>query len=158
MNRRVTFERLESRTVCAGVTILGNGDVLIEGTEQPDLIQVSKVDADTVRVRIGGTFQNVDVTPGAKLIVNGLGGSDHINLSNVEIASMIDGGDGNDYIAGGMGNDTIHGGNGNDRINGGSGDDVLHGDAGADQLSGGAGTDIAYIDAFDFAIDADFVF
>ena len=158
MKRKLLVERLEGRSLCAGVTTLPNGDIQVDGSEAADLIQISRVDGDTIRVRIGGTFTNVDHAAGAQIIVNGLGGDDYITLSNVTLASMIDAGDGNDYVSGGMGNDTIHGGAGNDRINGGAGDDVLYGDAGADQLSGGAGSDAAYKDADDIFADAEFVF
>lgn len=142
----------------AGVVVLCNGDVEITGTAAADLIQVSKVDADTIRVRIGGAFQNVDIGAGNKVIVYGLGGDDYITLSNVEHDGLIDAGDGNDYVAGGSGNDEIYGGSGDDRLNGGSGDDMLTGDAGADQLSGGAGTDMAFTDLDDTVVDAEFVF
>ncbi len=158
MPRKLSVEQLEGRSLCAGVTTLPNGDIQVDGSEAADLIQISRVDGDTIKVRIGGTIQNVDHIAGAQIIVNGLGGNDYITLSNVTLASIIDGGDGDDYIAGGMGNDTIHGGAGNDRINGGAGDDVLYGDAGADALDGGTGSDAAYKDADDIFVDAEFVF
>lgn len=157
MNRKLAIETLEHRTVLAGVVTLPNGDIEVTGTENADLIQISTVDADTIKVRIGGTIQNVDIGPTNKVIVNGLGGNDYITLSNIVYASYIDAGNGNDYVAGGYGNDEIHGGDGNDRLNGGAGDDTLFGGAGADQLSGGTGIDIAYIDVNDIFADAEFI-
>jgi Ca2+-binding RTX toxin-like protein len=63
-------------------------------------------------------------------IIIGYGADDHV----------IDGLDGNDYLAGGNGKDTLNGGNGNDYLKGYDGVDVLNGGAGNDTLDGGVDT------------------
>jgi Ca2+-binding RTX toxin-like protein len=68
------------------------------------------------------------------------------------VASLIDGGAGNDFLFGGdangtvwgrEGNDALFGGNGNDALIGGPGNDSLEGGTGIDNLSGGTDTDTA---------------
>jgi Ca2+-binding RTX toxin-like protein len=83
------------------------------------------------------------VTGVSLIVVNGLGGNDHITIgSGINIAAEINGDAGNDHISGGSGNDVLAGGPGNDHINGRGGDDLIRGDAGNDKLEGEAGNDI----------------
>lgn len=63
-----------------------------------------------------------------------------------DVADVILGRNGEDFLDGGGGNDTIDGENGNDTVIGGDGDDVIDNSnaAGADSLVGGAGNDTLY--------------
>jgi fibronectin-binding autotransporter adhesin len=97
--------------------------------------------------RIVATINNVKQAPiaplaGGQVRVFGSGGDDTITVSStIPFNVVLDGGEGNDYLAGGSYNDTIDGGDGNDRIQGGNGNDVLLGGEGVDALSGGNGND-----------------
>ncbi len=66
-------------------------------------------------------------------------GSDSLTGSGNDLANMITGSAGGDYLYGYGGNDTISGLAGNDYIDGGAGDDVLAGNQGDDYLVGGDG-------------------
>jgi autotransporter-associated beta strand protein len=77
--------------------------------------------------------------------------SDAAGGTNVTVAQVINGGNGNnvlvgtpgnDVIVGGNGNDTISSGEGNDNLTGGNGNDVLQSGNGNSVLDGGNGDDI----------------
>jgi hypothetical protein len=53
-----------------------------------------------------------------------------------DIATTLNGGDGNDFLEAGNIGATLNGGNGNDTLEGGPGNDVLNGGAGQDSLTG----------------------
>lgn len=61
-----------------------------------------------------------------------------------DLADVIDGGGGNDYIYADAGDDTVSGGDGNDNLDGGVGNDTLDGGDGRDEIYGGDGNDILY--------------
>ncbi|MCB9939631.1 MAG: hypothetical protein H6823_15420, partial [Planctomycetaceae bacterium] len=106
-------------------------------------------------IALGAGLDRLDISTG--------GGADGINLTNLtlDLAKIIDGGDGNDTINvsgtanistifGGLGDDTItgsgqtdtiYGGAGNDTINGGAGADTIYGGTGNDTITGGTGVD-----------------
>lgn len=65
---------------------------------------------------------------------------------NVNIASELDGGAGNDTLIGGSNVDKLYGGIGNDVLFGNAGNDFLFGNAGNDTLGGGDGIDILWGD------------
>ena len=142
------------------VYIDSNGNLVVVGTEAGDRIILQAALGGKVRVELNGRFYGMYPASGARMIVHGNGGDDHIavagNLHRVAelyggegddyiaggpSADLLDGGAGNDRVAGGSGNDTIHGGEGRDRIDGGPGSDSLYGDAGNDQMVGAAGND-----------------
>jgi Ca2+-binding RTX toxin-like protein len=90
--------------------------------------------------------------------LNGGDGNDFLEAGN--IGATLNGGNGNDTLEGGPGNDVLNGGAGNDFLNGGTtGNDVLSGGDGSDtlfpsngtdQVSGGAGVDeVTYSDNMD---------
>ena len=65
---------------------------------------------------------------------------DTIEGHDIDIDSVLDGGDGNDSLDGGRGDDTIYGGDGDDSIHGGSGSDFINGGDGNDRIyAGGSG-------------------
>ncbi len=87
----------------------------------------------------------------ASINVQGGNGNDVI-IGSPDLATMIDGQDGDDSITGGSANDTIIGGDGNDTIAGlggndsidaGDGDDMVTGDDGDDTIQAGDGNDTA---------------
>jgi Ca2+-binding RTX toxin-like protein len=70
-----------------------------------------------------------------RLTVNGLGGADVVDASELSSDSTLltlDGGDGGDVLIGGQGNDTLLGGAGDDVLIGGPGDDTIDGGPGDD--------------------------
>jgi Ca2+-binding RTX toxin-like protein len=114
----------------------------------PDNVVVNATNADDV-VTVTGFGPNAQVADlsalvsvsGAsavndRLTVNGLGGADAIDASEVAAGSMLltlDGGDGDDVLIGGAGDDVLLGG---------AGDDVLIGGPGSNTLDGGPGDNI----------------
>ncbi|MBJ7347600.1 MAG: calcium-binding protein [Thermoleophilaceae bacterium] len=66
--------------------------------------------------------------------IGGLDGDDTLR-SSASVASVIDGGDGNDTLVGGSVADTLNGGNNNDTLDGGTGADALNGGAGTDTVT-----------------------
>lgn len=79
-----------------------------------------------------------------RLVIEGRGGNDHINLSRLYGIDelIIRGGEGNDRIIGSRGNDIILGGPDRDSVRGGLGDDILIGGFGKDRLAGTNGNDL----------------
>ncbi len=63
------------------------------------------------------------------------------SVSNFNINTIIDGGNGADTITAGNENDTIYGGWGNDVITSGQGNDIVHGGRGSDSITAGDGND-----------------
>ncbi len=130
----------------------GTGDgqpdnVIVNGTNAADNIQVA---GNHSSIAVTG-LPSVVVITGAesandRLTVNGLGGDDTLNASNV-IANVVgitlNGGSGNDLIIGSQGNDLISGGTGSDTVRMGAGDDtfVWNPGDGSDSVDGEAGND-----------------
>jgi Ca2+-binding RTX toxin-like protein len=101
-------------------------------------------DTGWVRTGSSGGFDTLSNSVGNATVIASTG------IASPDIASVINGGDGNDTLGAGNGADTIDGGNGNDLIAGyggndtilgGSGNDTLFGNDGADTISGGIGND-----------------
>ncbi|TSD85153.1 calcium-binding protein [Mycobacterium sp. KBS0706] len=62
-------------------------------------------------------------------------------LGAAAAGSLLDGGNGDDYLYGNAGDDRLIGGGGYDRLYGSSGDDTLYGSQGGDLMHGGGGFD-----------------
>jgi Ca2+-binding RTX toxin-like protein len=124
--------------------------VIVNATATDDTIRVSTAGAAVV---VNGLSAKTDINgidPGSldALTINGLGGDDTINASQLragQVKLTIDGGDGNDLITGSSGDDTVFGGRGNDTAllgggndtfvwNPGDGSDTVDGQTGADTL------------------------
>ncbi|MFT7641126.1 MAG: Ca2+-binding RTX toxin-like protein, partial [Pirellulaceae bacterium] len=137
-----------------------DGDVVIGGTTGRDRIIVSNGGGGRVLVRLNNQFFSVTPDPTGIIRIGGGDQNDTISISgNLNRASVIDAGTGNDYVAGGRNDDTIfggfgndtllagegnnlvYGGEGNDTITARSGDDILFGEAGNDRLQGSSGRD-----------------
>ena len=95
---------------------------------------------DTVKYK---TSSDIDET--IKNIENLIGTqkNDTIYGDDAATGNVLDGYEGNDFIAGRGGDDIINGGSGNDKLYGESGDDFLIGGTGIDTFDGGSGNDTA---------------
>ncbi|MCA9051532.1 MAG: hypothetical protein KDA89_22495, partial [Planctomycetaceae bacterium] len=126
-----------------GSAELLNGNLVITGTEQDDVISVRRNrNTDALIVLINGErlgpFVNVTT-----ISVLGLSGNDRIQIrSDVTQPATLDGGPGNDFLRGGGGNDHLLGGDGNDELQATSGNDTLEGGSGNDLLRAGEGDDV----------------
>lgn len=133
----------------ATITLTIDGTLRVEGTENNDIITVSKVGerlvvSVTTKNDQGQVLDSInrifpyDVVK--RIVGNGYDGNDL--LSNLtDKPCTLSGGLGNDLIYGGTGADSLDGGDGTDVISGGDGDDTLQGRGGNDQLVGGKGND-----------------
>jgi cyclophilin family peptidyl-prolyl cis-trans isomerase len=125
----------------AGVDLV-NGDLNIVGTAIDDTIKVIRDTNGKIHLYMNhadsGAF---DVT--GTINISGGAGNDRILVwPEVKRPTVIDGGDGNDFIRGGDGVDLIHGGAGDDIIIGRAGNDMIFGDAGNDIINAGGGNDV----------------
>jgi len=119
---------------------------IVNGTAANDSIAIA---SGAAGVTVNGLATRVTVAGGEgaldSLTVNGLGGNDSINASNLKaglINLTINGGAGDDTIIGSQGNDTVNGGQGSDVARLGAGDDsfVWNPGDGSDTVNGQAGT------------------
>jgi Ca2+-binding RTX toxin-like protein len=76
----------------------------------------------------------VDCSAVVSAVINAGDEADTVAVS-VPLASVLNGGDGNDNLTGGTGIDTLNGGNDDDVLDGGTGADLLNGGSGIDTVS-----------------------
>ena len=144
-----------------GVVTNEGKTLLVSGTDDADLITVTKVD-DTYVLDINGDVQTLDVNSITQFNILCGDGNDVVTLGTGVPGSYIlagggddtiTGSDGPDTITGSAGRDIIYGMDGDDRLAGSGGHDILvgmngrdrlYGDAGNDQLKGGGGVDRLY--------------
>ncbi len=88
---------------------------------------------------------NNNVTGNLNIATTIIGGSGNDTLTGGSKSDVLIGGDGDDNLAGRGGNDTLTGGAGSDTLTGGSGNDSLSGGTGSNQLLGGSGDDVYYL-------------
>ncbi|MEG3846345.1 calcium-binding protein [Microcoleus sp. herbarium19] len=139
----------------------GDGSDLIQGDGGSDnlLFNGSIAQGDNINLSQSGSniiLQRTNLVPvtltttGIESFnaINGLGGDDVLNISNIGLASGVrfiqfTGGDGNDRLISNNVSPNINasGGNGNDNLNGGTNNDELFGDRGNDILRGNNGND-----------------
>jgi len=133
----------------------GGGDgqqdtVVVNGTATDDTIRVSTAGAAVVVTGLSAKTDVNGIDPGSvdALTINGLGGDDNINASQLragQVKLTINGGDGNDAITGSAGDDQVLGGRGSDTAllgggndtfvwNPGDGSDIVDGQTGVDTL------------------------
>lgn len=111
-----------------GVWLTEGGDLVIEGTGGPDVLEVRQgptPDRLTVMWNwdAAGSYTVAQVT--GRIVVRAGAGNDRVTLpARLAIPALLDGGPGNDTLTGGAGPDTLWGGPGNDRLAGGMGDDT----------------------------------
>jgi hypothetical protein len=141
------FLRPVEREAVAGVV---NGELIVVGTDHADLLNVMRSGTNLV-VWANGMQLGQFAVPAGSIVMDSGSGNDVILISQqVNSATEIHAGAGNDLISGGSGDDRIFGedgqdvllGNvGNDRLDGGDGNDFLFGGLGNDVLIGGLGDD-----------------
>jgi Ca2+-binding RTX toxin-like protein len=120
----------------------GGNDTLDGGAGTDFVFETANTDFVLTDTRLSG-LGNDSLSDVEIVTLTGGVGNNLIDASAVAtIATVLDGGDGNDTLMGGALGDRISGGVGNDVVNAGDGDDTVDGNAGNDTLEGGAGTDI----------------
>ena len=131
----------------------GGGDgqpdtVVVNGTATDDTIRVSTAGAAVVVTGLSAKTDVNGIDPGSvdALTINGLGGDDNINASQLragQVKLTINGGDGNDAITGSAGDDLVFGGRGSDTALLGGGNDtfVWNPGDGSDTVDGQTGVD-----------------
>jgi Ca2+-binding RTX toxin-like protein len=163
-----TFQAMTSSSTMAGLSteLLGGAgdDIFLVSTRRPVTVtggtgwNMLTIDGDesanTMRfanpsptlntyVTVAGDY-SMTVNDMAVLSVDGRGGNDTLDATNLRAAITLRGGAGRDTLTGGAGADYLYGGTDNDRLVGGSGNDRLSGDQGDDDLYGQAGNDTLY--------------
>jgi uncharacterized delta-60 repeat protein len=122
----------ESVAVTVAQTAILDGDLVIAGTPEKDVVRVSGGKTGPLAVSVAGvevgTFDRAAVT--GKIVLRGFAGDDSMVLAaDVPVAAELDGGLGNDTMTGGAGNDTAVAGPGADVLTAGTGLDTLIGPA-----------------------------
>ena len=156
-----------TETALAAITGVGlddEGTLYIIGTTERDIILVRQLNSrcsDFKTLVVGTSFTsggsswtlvNANDVNIIKILAGD--GDDVVSISrSVEISCLVDGGDGNDYLASGSGDDVLLGEDGNDLLLGGAGDDILIGGDGSDILYGGAGEDILITGSTAYDVD-----
>lgn len=162
-----TYASLETRKMLASATVI-DGTLQVLGDNNAEILSVRQVNSDLVVYSSVGDSpgQNIFTTAAQgidEIVMRGFGGNDQL-VNRTDIASLIQGGGGDDVIIGGTGNDILQGADGNDRIigdfcpsggkismvdfggddqiAGGAGDDVIEGVGGHDRINGQAGEDV----------------
>jgi hypothetical protein len=167
LRRNLSIERLEDRTVPAGITgTLQNGILYITGTPGDDTIVVRYRNKT---ISVDGTDISAEA---GRIVINATAGNDIIRLDNpnptkdtipLRVPSTINLGDGNNTVYGsncgdiiycGNGSNVIHAGNGKNYIRGGNGNNLIYGGNGGDAINiygsgrntiyGGTGNDTIY--------------
>lgn len=136
------YELCEPRRLLAGIEFtVSTGEVLIGGTDEADIAQVSQA-GDTVTITQQGfetrTFSASEIT---LITFVGLDGDDFFE-NQTAIPSSAFGLGGNDTLIGGSGIDRLFGNGGEDIIRGNAGDDFLVAGNGDDNVDAGAGNDL----------------
>jgi VCBS repeat-containing protein len=111
----------------------GKHDLVIQGTENGDVISVVDKGSGDYQVIINGQSRGTFAPTGA-VIVSALGGNDRVIATSVKRSMLIYGGVGNDVLRAGSGADVLVGGGGNDRLEGNGGRNILIGGDGRDKL------------------------
>ena len=120
--------------------VVDHGVVLIEGTDVPDTVGLTRR-GDLLRVRVNGKLSTF---PAARFgLVKILSGaeSDVVDWSGTDVVAWIDTGAGNDTVTGGAADDRVYGSDGDDVIFAGAGDDLVEAGDGADTVWGERGRD-----------------
>ena len=127
-------------------------------TTAPSLPNVVATDVTSIVLITGSGNNTIDLSGVLASAFTGLtsinvqgGNGNDVIIGSPDLATLIDGQDGDDSVTGGTANDTIMGGDGddtiaglggNDSIDAGDGDDVVSGDDGDDTIQAGDGDDI----------------
>jgi hypothetical protein len=125
------------------VRVDSNGIVRIGGTSGNDTIVASQA-GSRLQVRINGKMvsSNIALNSVREIRAWGRAGNDSINISSLNVPTVLHGGADNDELLGGSGSNLLFGDAGNDRLVGGVRSDLLIGGDGADTLIDTLGDDI----------------
>ncbi|HTK75839.1 MAG TPA: C2 family cysteine protease [Gemmataceae bacterium] len=171
LRRSLNIERLEDRTVPAGISgTIQNGVLTVLGTPGDDTIVVHyankvvsvdglKLEAEAGRIVIdagaGNDVIRLDTQDPLPVRVPATvycgDGNDLVYSTNC--GDIVYGQNGNDTLIGGGARDYLNGGDGNDVIDGAGGDDILNGGAGNDTITGNTGNDTIYGDVGNDTVD-----
>ncbi|TCO17319.1 hypothetical protein EV652_118147 [Kribbella steppae] len=138
--------------------VIDTGQLIVTGTNRADEIDLRVPAADTtvLEVEFGdGTTRTVKRSDFSQIQVNSRNGNDVVRIdygAEVQPATIVDTGNGNDTVSGGSGNELFRTGNGNDSVDGNRGTDTaLLGNGtdsftwdpgdGSDVIKGGRGQD-----------------
>lgn len=128
----------------------GSRQIFVNGTHNNDVVNVTEVDSNTIRIRfIGVDTAEFDISAFDSILFKARKGNDQFNnLTSIpsfaygdEGEDLLYGGQGVDELDGGAGPDRLYGRQGNDRLIGGHGDDTAFGANGDDFIRGGVGDD-----------------
>lgn len=133
------LEPLDPRDLPAAGIRASMGKLIIEGTNQPDVVNVAIVD-DQVQVDFNGSTSAFNAASIKSISFRGRGGNDAFT-NNTGIVAVAWGGDGDDVLRGGSANDILRGDRGDDHLFGNAGDDRLVGGAGNDDVNGDSDND-----------------
>lgn len=139
-NRRLVFQQLDERRVCAASVTSANGLVTITATDGPDTVNVTQ-SSTHLHVSINGQQFSVLRSGISRIDAHLLAGNDQYNASTIPFRQRLFGGDGADILRGGGNHDQIFGQFGRDVLVGNGGNDLLDGGADVDTLYGYAGAD-----------------
>lgn len=101
--------------------VIADGKLQIVGSASDDVIVANATTQGKVNVLVGGVLAGAFTWSGP-VVIDGLGGNDHLTLRG-SLAASLNGGAGDDVLIGGAGNDVLRGDAGKNLLQGGAGDD-----------------------------------
>ncbi len=138
---RLGIESLEDRRLLAAdVSLSDEGVLIVDGTNEPDTVEVSSI-GDRIVVKTNGADSRTFAASRVEAILFSGRDGDDTFVNRTDVKSIAYGNEGNDRLVGGSAKDKLFGGPGNDTLAGRRGEDELHGDYGDDHLIGGEGDD-----------------
>jgi len=144
--------------VVSGVGLDPNGVLTVIGTDVADHVEINQTGDGSVRVHadfVSDLFRDFSTADVTEILVILCGGSDHATIAgDVDLPSLIDGGDGDDFSNAGRGPSLQLGGAGDDKLIGGAGRNVLIGGTGKDHLISQSDEDILVAGKTIFDLDS----
>ncbi len=121
--------------MAVAVTLTHTGTLVIDGSDQDDVVDLSRAPVGKIRVIASGEVTEFHYASVKRIRGRMHGGNDHVFAHGLIYKGMnIEGGDGNDVLHGGYGGDSLVGEDGDDYLFGGYWFDTLIGGAGRDRL------------------------
>lgn len=148
------IEYIEPRLLLAFSSLQPGGQLLITGSSGDDSVTVVWDEvANQINATLNGVTESTLRSGVGLVMVEAGAGNDFVSIQ-MQISSLVNGGEGDDSILGAAGRDTFNGQSGNDTLDGGSLGDRLSGGSrgvadpndGNDQLYGRGGDDQLYAD------------
>lgn len=141
-SRTTFFETLEIRRLLAAVVWNANGAIDVSGSDSIVVTQNYGSAVYTLNVTINGTSAGSFPLSGSDTFqIDSGAGNDTVDATAVSVATILNGGDGDDSLLGGANADTVNAGAGDDTLFGSDGNDNLGGEDGIDYIEGGLGSD-----------------